>query len=414
MNDVAAVLRDLISIDSVNPDLVPGAKGEAEIAAYVADWLRRAGLDVELQETDRPARRNVIAIARGAGAAPGIARGQSLRAARDAGGTGAAPGIARGPSLRAAGGGGSLLLNSHLDTVGVAGMRDPFVPSVQDGRLYGRGALDTKAALAAFMVAIAGSAGKRRRGDVILTAVVDEEYASAGTEAVARSYKADAAIVGEPTGLSIVTEHKGFVWFECETRGTAAHGSLPSVGVDAIAKMGRVLTAIDAMAARFARTQVHPTLHAGSIHASLIRGGQELSSYPASCLLSIERRTIPGERVEDVEQELRDVLAAAAAFDPTFSATLRRTFARNPLEVPHDLPIVKTLAAQIREATGKEPVYAGMGGWMDSALLADAGIPTVIFGPSGEGLHGESEWVDLESVRTCSRIVQGVIQEFCA
>jgi acetylornithine deacetylase len=378
MHDVAGILSDLVSIDSVNPDLVPGAKGEAQIAAFVADWLRRAGLEVRMQESGRALRPNVIAISRGTG------------------------------------GGRSLLLNSHMDTVGVAGMKDPFVPTVRDGRLFGRGSVDTKAALAAFMVAIADSARNPRRGDVILTAVVDEEYASIGTEATVETVKADAAIVGEPTGLSIVTEHKGFVWFECQTQGNAAHGSLPSVGVDAIAKMGRVLSAIDAMAARFAKTRAHPTLHAGSIHASLIQGGQELSSYPASCLLKIERRTIPGEQVEDIEKELQDVLDRAAAEDPTFSATLRRTFVRNPLEVSRDLPIVKALAAQIRASTGKEPVYAGMGGWMDSALLADAGIPTVIFGPTGEGLHGESEWVDLESVGACARIVRGVIEEFCA
>ncbi len=378
MIDTAAVLSGLVSIDSVNPDLVPGAKGEAEISAHVAEWLRRAGLEVTVEDAGHGPRRNVVAVARGTG------------------------------------GGRSLLLNSHMDTVGVAGMKDPFVPAVREGRLFGRGALDTKAALAAFMVAIAESARHPRRGDVILTAVVDEEYASAGTEAAVRNWKADAAIVGEPTALSIVTEHKGFVWFECETRGNAAHGSLPGLGVDAIAKMGRVLVAIDAMAGKFSRTQAHPTLHAGSIHASLIQGGQELSSYPASCLLKIERRTIPGEHVEVIEKELRDVLAAAAAEDATFSATLRRTFVRNPLEVPLDIPIVKTLAAQIRAFTGREPVYAGMGGWMDSALLADAGIPTVIFGPTGEGLHGETEWVDLESVRACSRIVQGVIEEFWA
>ena len=199
-----------------------------------------------MEESGRPGRPNVVAVARGSG------------------------------------GGRSLILNSHMDTVGVAGMLDPFRPQVRGGRLYGRGAMDTKAALAAFMVSCADAGGLGLRGDVILTAVVDEEYASAGTEAVVKRWKADAAIVGEPTGLEIVTAHKGFAWFEIETRGVAAHGSRPEVGVDAISKMGKVLVEIERPAARLMKSGRHRP-RPGSMHASLIQGGQELSSYPA-CL----------------------------------------------------------------------------------------------------------------------------------
>ena len=176
-SDCVELLAGLVSIDSINPDLVPGAKGEGEIAAYVADWLRRRGLEVHIEDSGRKDRPNVVAVARGTG------------------------------------GGRSLMLNAHMDTVGVAGMQSPFQPGIRDGRLFGRGAMDTKAALAAFMVALVEAKELPLRGDVILTAVVDEEYASAGTEAVVKKWKADAAVVGEPTGLQIVTAHKGFVWF---------------------------------------------------------------------------------------------------------------------------------------------------------------------------------------------------------
>jgi acetylornithine deacetylase len=376
-NDPLELLKALVSIDSVNPDLVPGARGEGEIARYAADWLRARALEVNVEDTGRPGRPNVVAVARGSG------------------------------------GGRSLILNSHMDTVGVAGMKDPFRPIVREGRLYGRGAMDTKAALAAFMT-VAADAGKLGlRGDVILTAVMDEEYASAGTEAVVKKWKADAAIVGEPTGLEIVTAHKGFAWFEIETHGTAAHGSRPDVGVDAISKMGKVLVEIEAAAARLMKSRPHRTLGPGSMHASLIQGGQELSSYPALCQLGIERRTLPGEDVDKIEAELRDILEEIGRTDPAFTATLRRVFARNPLEVPWSEPIVETLKKAVTAVTGATAILSGMGGWMDSALLSAAGIPAVIFGPRGEGLHGEIEWVDLASLTACREITLAAIKEFC-
>ncbi len=250
----------LVSIDSINPDLVPGSGGEREIGAFVAQWAQERKLEVHVEDTGLPGRPNVVAVARGSG------------------------------------GGRTLMLNAHMDTVGVAGMENPFRPTVRGGRLCGRGSMDTKAALAAFMTAVAAAQDSGLRGDAILTAVVDEEYASVGTEAVVKSWKADAAIVGEPTGMQIVIAHKGFAWLEVETRGTAAHGSRPDKGVDAIAKMGRVLVALEDMGKRLAAGPSHPMLGTGSVHASLISGGQELSSYPASCRLGIERRTIPGKK----------------------------------------------------------------------------------------------------------------------
>ena len=260
----------------------------------------------------------------------------------------------------------------------------------------------------------AARAGPGRRGDVILTAVVDEEHASRGTEAVVREYRADSAIVGEPSGLQVVTEHKGFVWFEIETAGVAAHGSLPEVGVDAIVAMGNVLVELGTEGRRLASGRRHPTLGAGSIHASLVSGGQELSSYPAACRLSVERRTLPGETGESAEAELQTLLARIARADPKFQATLRRTFERSPMEADRTSPIVAAVSARVQKRTGKPTEYAGMSGWLDSALLHGAGIPTVVLGPVGAGLHGVEEWVELESVRACREIVAGVIADFCA
>ncbi len=376
MNELSCLLGGLVSIDSVNPDLVPGANGEGEIASFVAAWLEKRGLEAHLENV-ADGRPNVVAVARGSG------------------------------------GGRSIMLNAHMDTVGVGGMSEPFNPVIKDGRMYGRGTLDTKSALAAFMIAAVRATKMGLHGDVILTAVIDEEYGSLGTEAVARKWHADGAIVGEPTNLEIVIAHKGFAWFEVETYGTAAHGSRPDLGVDAIVKMGKVLEAIGQMADRLSRSTAHPLLGPGSVHASVISGGQEFSSYPSRCRLGIERRTLPGEAIEAIDADMQGIIDRIAAGDSTFRASVKRILARGALEVPADAPVVQALTRQYRGITGSAPKLAGMSGWMDSALLAEAGIPSVVFGPSGEGLHADLEWVDLRSVEQCHEIVLATVREFC-
>src|ERR1041384_72377 len=255
MDELEKLLSDLVSINSINPDLIPGAPGEGEIARYIADWLERAGLEVQLVESvsGRP---NVVAIARGA---------------------------------HSTGDGKTLLLNGHMDTVGVAGMPNPHQPTIKDGRLYGRGSYDMKGGVAACMLAIAEAKKEHLHGDVIFTGVIDEEYASAGSLDLAQRFYADAAIVAEFTELQLILAHRGFVWLDVETIGKAAHGSRPDLGVDAIVKMGKVLGALEQLDQTLRSKPSHPLLGSGSLHASLIQGGQELSSYPDRCFLSAER-----------------------------------------------------------------------------------------------------------------------------
>ncbi|MEP6640790.1 MAG: ArgE/DapE family deacylase [Gaiellales bacterium] len=371
MDAVAELLSELVAIDSVNPDLVPGGAGEADIAAFAAGWLERAGLEVSIAEA-APGRPNVIARAVGSG---GGREGRSL------------------------------LLNAHMDIVGVEGMTDPFSPKIESGRLYGRGAYDMKGGLAAIMLASARLAGAGLRGDVILTAVCDEEYASLGSEAVAARVWADAAIVAEPTGLDVCVAHKGFLWLEIETQGVPAHGSRPDLGVDAIAAMGGILTGLHRHAQELSAGRSHPRLGPGSIHASLIEGGRELSSYPDRCLLAIERRTIPGETRELVERQVRELAG---------DATVRTTFERAPFEVDPDAGIVTAVRRHARAVLGHEPAVVGHGAWMDAAVLAAAGIPTVVFGPSGAGAHASEEWVDVASVAACADVIEAVARDFCA
>jgi acetylornithine deacetylase len=375
VDTLTKLLADLVSIDSVNPDLVPGGAGEGAIARFVAGWLQAAGLEVQLDEV-RPGRPNVIAWARGTG------------------------------------GGRALLLNGHLDTVGVAGMADPHRPAVEGRRLAGRGAYDMKCGVAACMAAVASARGRGLRGDVIFTAVVDEEHAGLGTLDVAARYRADAALIAEPTEQALVVAHKGFVWLEVETQGAAAHGSIPGA-VDAIAQMGPVLVGIAALNRELLERPGHPLLGSGSLHASLISGGQELSSYPERCLLAVERRTVPGETPQQAEAELGAIVRRCAEADPAFRAVVRRGVDREPMETPADAPIIAGVRRHAADVLGRPVEQAGVPYWTDAASLAAAGIPTVLFGPCGDGAHATHEWVDLESVRQCVAIYERVIADIC-
>jgi len=377
VSDLVELASQLVAIESINPDIVAGGSGELELARFVAAWCERAGLEMTLTEL-APGRANVVGIARGSG------------------------------------GGRSLMLNAHMDTVGVAGMTDPFVPRLEGGRLYGRGAQDMKGSLAACMLVTAEAGRRGLRGDVVLTAVADEEFASIGTEAVAASMSADAAIVTEPTEMRVAVAHRGFVHLEVEVHGRAAHGSRPDLGIDAIAKAGRVLVGIEELDIRLRSGATHAYLGTGSVHASLIEGGQEFSSYPARCLLQAERRTVPGESRELAESELGEIVTRAGVGDPDFRANVRAPISREPFEIARDTAIVEVVMRHGAAVIGTTPEVVGVPFWADSALLAEAGIPTVLFGPSGEGLHSEVEWVDVASLEQCREIYLAVALELCA
>jgi acetylornithine deacetylase len=370
------LLSRLVAIDSVNPDLVPGGAGEGEIARFVAAWLTEAGLEVTVQEqvAGRP---SVVGVAKGAG------------------------------------GGRSLMLNAHLDTVGVEGMQSPHEPRVEGNRLYGRGAYDMKSGLAAIMLAGAAAARAGLPGDVIVAAVADEEVASLGTEAVLRRWRADAAIVTEPTELDLAIAHRGFVWIDIDTHGRAAHGSRPELGVDAIAKMGPILSGLDALDRRLRAGPRHPLLGTGSVHASIIAGGQELSSYPARCRLMAERRTVPGETPDLVGEEIAGIIEAARETTPDLEATYNVGFGRDPFEVGAGEPIVAAVREQAQRRLGREPRVYGETFWADTGLIAAAGIPTLLFGPGGAGAHAVEEWADLDQLEACAEILFAVASEFC-
>lgn len=375
---VVRTCQDLVRINSVNPVLVPGAPGEGEIASYTAAVFGRLGLDVALHEPE-PGRVSVTGRIRGAG------------------------------------GGRSLMLNAHYDTVGVAGMADPFSAAVRDGRLFGRGAYDMKGSLAAMIGAadVLRRSGGPLRGDVVLAAVADEEYGSLGTADLLTRLHTDAAIVTEPTGCAVCLAHKGYEWIEVRTEGRAAHGSRFEEGVDANLMMGRVLGRLERLEAGLLGRTPHPLVGPPSLHAALLNGGTGLSTYAASCVLQVERRTVPGESSAGALAEVQAILDELRQEDPVFRATARTFFSRAPFEVAREAPIVQWLAGAATAVTGVAPRFVGDTPWMDSALLAAEGVETVVFGPAGGGAHADVEWVEVDSMVQCAAVLAATARSCC-
>ncbi len=373
------LLQDLIKIKSVNPTLVKEGQGESEIAEYIGNRLEQIGLSVKYQEIEKN-RKNVISI------------------------------------LKGTGNGKTMMLNGHLDTVSITGMEiEPFNPIYKKGKVYGRGAYDMKGGLAAMIVAVQAIVESciKLKGDVILAFVADEEYASIGTEESLKEYSADAAIVCEPTNLNIALAHKGFAWIKVNVHGRAAHGSLANFGIDAIVKAGKFLVKIEELEKEILSQKKHPLCGSPSVHASLINGGIELSTYPDHCKIELERRTLPEETLEIVDKEIKDIISELCLNDNQFKADHEIFFYRPGLEILKDESIVQSIIKASQKVLNRKPRFMGFSGWMDSALIAGAGIPTAIIGPKGSGAHSAVEYVDFKSVVKAARIYLNTILDFC-
>jgi acetylornithine deacetylase len=379
--DAQSLTETLVRVDSRNPTLVPGGPGESGCAHLLAEILGGWGFRLQWQDvTD--GRANLIA--RIGDAQPG------------------AP---------------TLMFNGHLDVVGVDGMtHPPFVPVVRDGLLYGRGSCDMKAGIAAMCVAAWRAAQHTLRGEIIIAAVIDEECESLGTRALLeRGVRADLAVVTEPTRLSICPAHRGFVWLELTFTGRAAHGSRYDLGIDAIQHAATVLTALDQHQHTVLATRPHPLLGRASMHASTISGGVGWSTYPERCVLRVERRTIPGESTDSVLREVNTILDTVRHAHPALQVSVRVDTAQGPSNVAVDAPLVRALCDAVRTTTGTEPVVEGLSCWTDAALLNDAGIPAVCFGPGDISLaHAATEYVPLHEIETAADVLTTFARSWCA
>lgn len=375
--DALALTRALVAIDSRNPSLSADGPGEAAVAETLATVLRDWGCRVELQEA-LPGRPNVIARI--------------------------------GPAT----GGRTLLLNGHLDTVGVEGMTHaPFAADLRDGRLHGRGSTDMKAGIAAMCAAAVRAADAGLTGELLLTAVIDEEYGSVGTRhLLAQGIHAEAAIVTEPTRLAICPSHKGFCWAEVSVHGRAAHGSRYDVGIDAIALTALLLAELDTHQRTVLTQATHPLLGRASLHAGTISGGTGPSTYAEQCTVTLERRTLPGEPDGVFAAEIEGAIARVRAQRPEFAATVTMGLTQYPNDLAPAHPLVRALEGACT-AQGVAPRMKGLSCWTDAALFSAAGIPALCFGPGDIALaHAAEEWVAAEEIAKATDVLTDLIHRW--
>jgi len=372
------LLKRLIRIPSVNP-VIENGSGENSIGSFIADWFRKSHEFNVYEQRVAKDRFNVIAVL------PGKRNGRSL------------------------------MLNGHMDTVGTSGMTTkPFAAKTERGMIHGRGACDMKGALAAMMSAALSVAksNKQLHGDLVFTGVVDEEYKSSGTWNLIKRFRADAAIVGEPTGLDIATAHKGYAWLQIETFGKRAHGSVPERGVDAIEKMAKIISGIERIRHEHRRRR-HPLVGTPKIHTSTVAGGSEWSSVPGSCVLKVERRLIPGETTRDATNELNGIIRIATKQDSKIKAKVQLIYHGDAMEVKKP-PHLSILQKTARHA-GAEARIIGVPYWTDAAILVNQrGIPTCLFGPGDIAVaHSPDEYVSVNEVVKAATIYAGTAQVYC-
>lgn len=372
------ILQKLVRINSVNPSLEADGPGEQEIAEFIHDELSKLGIFSEI-DVLAPNRANVTAVFKGSG------------------------------------GGRSLMINAHTDTVGVAGMTDPFSGDVVDGKLYGRGSYDMKGSIAA-MMGVAESLIRHPeilKGDLILSFVADEEYESIGAQAFVEKYKPQAAIVTEPTDLGVCIAHRGFAVFKITTKGKTAHGGNHKQGVDANARMGLFLKKIYELSDRLPDEKSHPLCGEASVHVPLMEGGRSLFIYAHESTIHLERRLIPGETLEQIYTELNDLIQEVKNEEPTFKADVELIIWRSPYEVSEEALIVRHLKQAARKTSGYDHKVMGHSWWEDSAIFGDAGIETVIIGPAGAGIHEDVECVDISSIAKLALILRSTVLSYC-
>jgi acetylornithine deacetylase len=370
-----SLLSRLVGINSINSTLSNGP-GERELAEFILEYLHKLNINAELQ-TIAPGRANVVAVLQG-----------SRR--KD-----------------------SLLLNSHLDTVGVEGMDHPFTLRAEDDRLYGRGAYDMKGSAAIMLLLAEYFVKHPPPADILLTFVADEEDLSAGMEYLVNHWLKDisprpsGAIFLEPTEEEIGISHKGFNWYELEVTGKAAHGSRPEQGIDAIMPLRSALDELSRIQAELIEHEPDPLLGYASVHSSTIKGGTELSVIPGRSRLKWERRTIPGESQQDLNLELKRIADAAENHPGGHEVKAREFFVRLPHKVPNDARILELL-----HKVSPQSKTVGLSFWADSALGAQAGIPSVLFGPIGHGAHAIDEWVSLKSLVRVYEALKRLIESY--
>ena len=378
---VEQLLCDLVRIESVTPWLIPDGSGEDAVQRFIAGWMADLpGVEITFEEV-APGRPNLFA------------------------------------RLPGAGGGPTLMLNSHADTVGYADWRErALVPERQGDNLVGLGAADDKSSCAIGMLALRSliERGVQLKGDLIVATTVDEEGASIGTFHMLANHRPDAILVLEPESLDeIVVEHQGFGWIDIIVHGRAAHGSDPGMGIDAIVHMAEVVRGLQALDETGFGHGEGGMSGRTVFHTGTIRGGTDYATYPASCVLGIEIGTQPGEHLSDRVREIEAIFAEITTRFPDFRGEVKVQIDREPFMPKGYEPLFDAIVAAAEPILGHAPVAAGLNAWGDSGLCAEAGIPTLCYGVLGGNYHAPEEWVSMPQMVAAVTIVEHTIERFC-
>jgi succinyl-diaminopimelate desuccinylase len=367
-NETITVLKKLVSINSVNPDIENG-NNEIEVSNFIVEYLKKAGLEVHTQNV-KDGRFNVVGILKGSGEKKG------------------------------------LMFNGHTDTVGIRNMTiDPLKPVIDNDKLYGRGACDMKAGIAAMMVTLKTFADSKSnlKGDLALSTVPGEEFDNVGARKLVEGFSFSkpigAIIVGEPTDLQLAIKHKGFINIEIETKGKAAHGSVPEKGIDAIEKMAKIVVKLEEMK-ETASKKHNELLGQPKIHTSTIQGGREWSVIPDQCILKIEVRTIPEYKTEDAMKDLHKIIAELSSKDPNLKASTNIFLDGEPLDTSPNEPIVKSLAQVYEKLKGTKLPVIGVPYGTEAPIFAKGfKAPTCVMGPGDiKQAHTSDEYVNTNEV----------------
>ncbi len=384
-DELVELLRKMISIPS-HWD-VPNR--EVDIVYFLSDFLKKEGIEYELQKVDK-IRSNIIARLNGTGE------------------------------------GKSLALNGHLDTVPPYNMTiDPFAANILKSKIFGRGAVDMKGPIACMIMTLIAfkRAGIKLKGDLIFTGVLAEETNSDGCEALIHSgFKADGAIVGEPSNNEYAIAHRGLEWLEIEIIGKRAHGGIPEEGINAIVNAAKFILRVQEKLVPKLKNRYHPHMGPSVMNFGRIDGGTQPSTVADKCIIQLDRRYIPSESLDDVINEYKNILEELYNEDKDFKYELKRMpssimkiYDHVPMETSPDDPLVHAVVNSLQKINKIPPKMTTRRGWTDAAILNYYGkIPTVVYGPGDiSRSHTAEEYITIEELINGFRTYCLVAMEFC-
>lgn len=378
-NEVLATLQDVVAIESVNPGLPGGQRGESGMVAYLSKFFQKAGMGCKTSEV-LPGRSNFI----------GLLEGRDRERV--------------------------LLFECHLDTASVGVMTiPPFEPHIRDGLLYGRGSCDTKAGGVAMIHAMKRlkESGHVPPCTIQFAGAVDEEHLFRGALELAATIKSEAVVVAEPTDLAVIRAHKGLVRFRIRVKGVAAHSSKPHLGINAIVKMAQLISNIEREILPRIRQKDNPLTGGPTVNIGVIQGGAQVNFVPHECVVEVERRTLPGESPQETLAEFQDVLEQARNDDPDLKVSLEEPFLLdNAMETAEESPIVRAASEATQAVLGNSTI-AGVPYGTDASKFTAVGTPAIVLGPGSiDQAHGAVEWVACKQVLQATEIYQSMMMNF--